>query len=68
MPNYSHDCLEHLKYREREWVETHGLDCGPYERCWEAWWQCVICGAQFTSRELDAIYEELNKNDPDPAT
>ena len=43
-----HDCLDHLLYREHEWVETHGLDCGPYEHCWQEWWECAICGENET--------------------
>lgn len=53
-----HYCLEHLVYRQHEWVETHGLDCGPYERGWEEWWECVICGEKFTGKELDAMTDE----------
>lgn len=39
-----HECSEHLVHRERECEETHGLDCGPYERWHEEWSECRICG------------------------
>jgi hypothetical protein len=48
-----HDCREHLVYRAYEWVETHGLDCGPFERCRQEWWECAVCGEQFTGSELE---------------
>jgi hypothetical protein len=48
-----HDCLEHLAYRQHESVETHGLDCGPFERWWDEWWECCVCGEIFTARELE---------------
>lgn len=48
-----HDCLEHLQYRQAEWVETHGLDWGPFEHWWEEWWECCVCGEKFTAEELD---------------
>jgi hypothetical protein len=47
-----HDCVEHLSYRHGEWIETHGLDCGPYERWFEEWWECQVCGEKFTAEEL----------------
>jgi hypothetical protein len=47
-----HDCLEHLVYQDHSWVETHGLDCGPFEQCWQEWWACPVCGEQFTAAEL----------------
>jgi hypothetical protein len=39
-----HDCREHMRHRIESYVETHGLDCGPYERWTEEWWECSICG------------------------
>lgn len=32
-----------------EWVETHGLDCGPYEN----WVGCPVCGGAF--EEADCL-------------
>ena len=54
-----HDCREHLEYRHHEWVETHGLDCGPYERGRDQWWECAVCGDKFTEQEL----EEINRSE-----
>jgi hypothetical protein len=52
-----HECSDHLQHREHEWQETHGLDCGPYERCYEEWYECTICGEQLTPKELDLLLE-----------
>jgi hypothetical protein len=56
-----HDCLDDLVYCEYEWVETHGLECGPYERCRDEWWECAVCGNWFTGNELDEMIRRLNK-------
>jgi hypothetical protein len=45
-------------YREYEWVETHGLDCGPFERRRQERWECAVCGNWFTGHELDALNPE----------
>lgn len=50
-----HDCLEYLTYRRHEWQETHGLDVGPFEHCWQEWWQCTVCGDKFTAEELEDL-------------
>jgi hypothetical protein len=50
----AHDCLQHLAYRQCESVETHGLECGPYEHWHEEWWECRVCGEKFTARDLEA--------------
>ena len=50
-----HDCREHLVYHQHENIETHGLDCGPYEHWWEEWWECAWCGDRFTEKALDAF-------------
>jgi uncharacterized protein with PIN domain len=44
-----------LKFRETESIETHGLECGPYEHFHDEWWECPACGAWFTARELGAM-------------
>jgi hypothetical protein len=59
-----HDCLDHLSYREHEWVETHGLDCGPYEHCWQEWWECAICGEKLTERERAELAREAMTRAP----
>ena len=38
-----HDCRDHAVRRSERCVETHGLDCGPYETWTEEWWECSIC-------------------------
>lgn len=53
-----HDCLEHLVFRSREWYETHGLECGPFEHCYQEWWECAVCGNQITEDELAYMAEE----------
>jgi hypothetical protein len=54
-----HDCLEQeLRYVEHEWVEDHGLECGPFEHWREAWWECPICGERFTAQDLDRMMKE----------
>lgn len=47
------DCeCTRLRYCDSWHVETHGLDCGPYERWHEHWWQCMDCGAKWDESEL----------------
>lgn len=58
----THDCLEHLEYHCASHRETHGLDCGPYERCYEEWWQCRVCGEKFTDSEVDTMIARLEEN------
>lgn len=53
-----HYCLGNLVYRQAEWVETHGFECGPYERWWEEWWECRVCGEKFTASELKEAEDE----------
>ena len=43
-----------LSFREANSVETHGLECGPFERFHDEWWECPGCGEQFTAEELDS--------------
>ena len=43
-----------LRYRSADSVETHGLDCGPYEHCHDEWYECPECGTQFDSAEVAA--------------
>ena len=43
-----------LQFKDVDSIETHGLDCGPYERFHDEWWDCPACGARFTARELEA--------------
>lgn len=39
-----HDCTDYARFRRQEFVETHGLDCGPYELWAEEWHECSVCG------------------------
>jgi hypothetical protein len=50
-----HDCLEYLEFREAYQCETHGLDCGPYERWWDQWWECAVCGETYTDKDLESM-------------
>src|SRR5580765_3301165 len=36
-------------------VETHGLDCGPYERWTDEWLECNRCGARTDELEIAAM-------------
>ncbi len=38
-------------------VETHGLECGPYEIFSEEWILCLDCGVRFDMREWSAVPE-----------
>jgi len=38
--------------READSVETHGLDCGPFEHFHDEWWECPECRMHFTEQEL----------------
>ncbi len=39
-------------------VETHGLDCGPYETFHEEFIVCRACGGRFDLRDGDGTPEE----------
>jgi hypothetical protein len=54
----AHDCMEHLRHRAHVWVETHGLDCPPYEHCYQEWWCCKICGEKFDEADLKRMGRE----------
>lgn len=53
-----HSCVEHARFKQADWVETHGLDCGPYERGTDEWWECSICHGKYTQSELDQIAKQ----------
>ena len=47
------ECPFHrLRCDESSHVETHGLDCGPYENWMERWWTCMDCGWKWDESEL----------------
>lgn len=61
MPNCPHDSI---RYEERDCVDTHGLEFGPYERWTERRWTCNDCGEWWDSekdleREMAAVEKEL---------
>ena len=43
----SHNCFDHLTYRQYESVEPHG------EVCLDEWWECTVCGERWTEAELE---------------
>lgn len=48
------NCGAEADFREHEerCVETHGLDCGPYETWTERWLTCSKCGAKTDDNEI----------------
>jgi len=54
------------EYRIASSVETHGLDCGPFERFEQEFIVCQECGGRFDFQEWDSA-QELSSNLPDPA-
>ena len=47
-------------------IETHGLDCGPYERFDEEYVVCRECGGRFDINDWDGGPERLF-DEPEPA-
>lgn len=43
-----------MRFCEADSVETHGLDCGPFEHFHDEWWECPQCGCNFDLKELVA--------------
>ena len=41
-----------LRFRSADYAESHGLECGPYERFHDEWYECPACGACFDPNEL----------------
>ena len=50
-----------MRFREADSIETHGLECGPYERWHDEWYECPACGACFTEAELMEATECQNR-------
>jgi len=50
------NCGKRADFKERSShnVETHGLDCGPYETWDETWLVCSECGAETDAKEIAA--------------
>ncbi len=53
------NCGKHATFTEHEadHVETHGLDCGPYERWHQEWITCDACGAETDWDEVNRANE-----------
>ena len=52
-------CLEcgNIFETPKHWEETHGLDCGPYEK----WSGCNICGGAYTEAyQCDCCVKWIN--------
>ena len=49
-----------MRFREADSIETHGMECGPYERWHDEWYECPVCGACFTEAELMGATECQN--------
>lgn len=41
-----------LRSRQSDSCETHGLESGPFEHFHDEWYECPVCHARFTEREL----------------
>ena len=41
-------------------IETHGLDCGPYETFNDEFIVCLACGGRFDLRDWDGTPEEAS--------
>jgi hypothetical protein len=54
----NHNCLDHLVLRSSDSVETHGLDCGPYEQVHEEWNECRVCHETYTDSEATRMWEQ----------
>jgi len=55
------DCGSSLgEYRIASSIETHGLDCGPYERFEQEYIVCRECGGRFDIRDWETSPESRN--------
>ena len=48
------------EYRIASSVETHGLDCGPFERFEQEFIVCRECGGRFDLRDWESAQELLS--------
>ncbi len=53
-----HWCIDHLRHRTNHVVETHGLDCPPYEEYDEEWDECKVCCESFDEVDLVHLVKE----------
>ncbi len=58
------------EFRIAESVETHGLDCGPYERFYDEFVICSVCDGRFDPADWDAAGEaaSLENDAPEDVT
>jgi hypothetical protein len=58
------------EFHVAECVETHGLDCGPYERFYEEFVICSNCAGRFAPADWDAAGEApgLENDTPEDLT
>ena len=54
------------EYRIASSVETHGLDCGPFERFEQEFIVCRECGGRFDLRDWESA-QELPSDAREPA-
>lgn len=47
-----------FKSMDAHLIETHGLDCGPYEEFHDEWLVCQECDAPCTDKELTEANKE----------
>ena len=40
-------------WHEHDWVETHGLECGPYEHWHAEGYECPACSEELSDEDLD---------------
>ena len=50
-----HECIDHLVYREHEWVEPHG------EHCYQEWYECLMCATSYSVEEADFLADDRRK-------
>jgi hypothetical protein len=43
-------------------VETHGLDCGPFERFDEEFIACLACGGRFDPTDWDGTHLSMSRH------
>ena len=41
-----------VRYHQADSYETHGLESGPFEHFYDEWYECPLCGARFSERDL----------------
>jgi hypothetical protein len=56
-----HHCIDHLQRKHNHVVETHGLDCGPYEEWDEEWDECAACHEQFDEVDVANLAKEADE-------